>query len=841
MINVSDTFKQVLKEFDVRHLAYKVTFLRNFGAEEIDITDRVKEIEVTRELDSSNASCRIVIDNSDYKLGLNNHDSELNYNRGVFEPLLKPGRVVRVYAGLMETSSESGATTVVTKKATINNFAGAEFVNTEPTPDGVMLAYTLGNEYLILSQENISNYLMLGKDHHYSSAFYEYDYGQIFKINTTTKKYLSRFSVYIRAADPKLVYGQGCIWCTLYKWKWDWPGNNWNSHNDAGSSPPFDPRKNAIKTVEVGKRSTGWIDFKFDDCFIEPNIDYMLFLESSSYATRKDSSNQLDYVAYNSVSGSKIFEVFRCDIVNQQNILQDQSLTYRIYVRDIIYKNSGSVVVQFDCGPRINRYLSIESEYTGSVTFEFASSTDGQVWSAWYPSLDSVPVARFLKVRANLSTSDTLYSPVLKNISLNYETVVAESPQGMVPIFTGLTGDDIEEDVNTGTIVLGCRDFSKGLQDIFVSLSKSYDYVVLENVIDDLLRTYLPDSIIHSNWGEIEFISQPTYYLIKHYQLKNINLWDALQQLVSSIGWYLMFDESGILWLFDRKKQEVADDIFDEDIITIETLNLTDADVRNDILVKAETPSGIIQVRVQDNDSIRDYGRRFMEVDRSLSSFIYDQETAQKLANAILEDLRYPRGMVNITLPFYPIIQLGDIIGINSQKSGLQSIDQLYKVIGITHTLSDTTKQTVLKAQLFKNIWVATSITPSPPAGLTAEIVTRTVNRYPGCNWPAEEKGRVFYYPKISWSYPTTNTNGTEIVGLVGFNIYRSTDGSNFTFVGFVPAVLSGADLSVNWFIDYWSGPGTFYYRMESVNRWSKKSPPSESIIVEVPSYQVLS
>lgn len=839
MIDVSEYYRTVLKNTDVRNIIYKVSIRDNCGNTEVDISDRVKEIEITRELESSNASCKLVIDNSDGLLSINNKNSYLNYNRGEFKPLLDFGKVVRIYAGLKEVEFEDVPEVILTKQSIIKNFSSAEFYNTEPTSEGVKLAYTLGNEYVISSQEQYDNFYSVGRqeDRNFS---YKQIYGQIIKLNTTVRKKLSKFSVYMRQADSNLYWGQSLSCCNLYKWYW----NSSNSYWDNVNYPPPAPfsLRNSMGYAEVYKIKTGWVDFVFKDIFLEPNIEYMFLVESlTSVYSPKDGFKNNDSVALkNNITNYNIFVYNENSYATWMRINNNQSMAFKLYVRDILYKNNGYVIVTFDCGSNVSKYVSVTVDCTDTVSYQFASSYDGNTWSEWFNNLSQVPVARFLKVKVILSTNNQLYSPILKSVTLNYEVVISQPPDGMVQIFTGIIGDEIEEDVNNGVIYLGCRDFSKCLQDIFISLSKSYNYVLLEDVILDLLKTYIPQSVIYFSWGIIDFYYEPTYYVIKNYQIRNMSLWEAIQQLVNSIGWYLMFDEFGVLRLFKRKRDGVAVEIFNEDLIVTESLSLSDTDIRNEILVKAETTNGIIQITVKDEESIKKYGRRFMEVDRSLSSFIYDQNAAKELATAILEDLHLPKGMTNIVLPFYPLLQLGDIIGIDSPSSGLSSQEQLYKITGITHTLSETNKQTVLKTKLFKDLWTTVSFTPSAPEQIFIELVDRTISYYPGCGWSTNEKARKFYYPKLSWSHPTTNTDGTPIEGLVGFNIYRSFNNNNYDFVSFVPASFTSVDMPINWFIDYSCGPGTVYYKVQCVNKWNKKSPFSSVVSITVPNYEVI-
>ncbi len=866
MIDVSDEFKLALTQSDVRRIIYKVTITRNDDPLEVDVSDRVKEIRMIREIDNNNSTCTVVLDNSDFKLSPNQYDSEFNVFKGVYNPLIYPNHVLRVYAGV-EGINSSGQSIIIDKAITVNNFVEAEFNDIEPTDNGLMLAHYLSEEYLLSSHETYTTFEDWGRRSYQGGYWYYYQYGQVIKLATDTKKKLSRFGIYITGASDKLYYQPRSLVCVIHDWKWPYEQDYWAWDRYSPIylevyPPPYpNPLYNGYMSDNIWNHygeQPKWIYFNFTDFYLEPNKEYLFYTHSNSeWSSRKDADNSsLDRIAIdqNASADSIMFHIFNNDIGDQQFRYKGRSLAYRLYVRDIVYKNSGNAIIKIDCGPRVNKYVGISGVYFDmygnqktfnlnevprdeGIDFNYRSSDDGVSWSTWTTDLVNLPIKRYVQIKILLSTTNTLYSPIIKELTFHFKSVVSDPPDNMVQIFTGVTGDDIEIDSNNGLVTLSCRDFSKSLQDIFISLSDSYDYVLVEDVINDLLKKHLPESAIMTIMGGIDFDYKPTYYMIQHFQIRNANLWDSLQELANLMGWYLTFDENGVLRLFDRKKQAVADLILNEDDIVMETLNLSDADIRNDILVKAETPSGIIQARATDNESIAEFGRRFMEVDRSLSSYIYDYESANKLATAILEDLHVLRGKNIITMPFFPLIQLGDLVAIDNSRLGLKSSNELYKVIGIEHTLSETTKQTVLHTQLFKNLWKTVSFTPSAPTNLKAEIVSRTINKYPGCGW--EDNFRIFYYPKISWTVPTKNTDNTDIVGLTGFNVYRSSDGTNYQFISFVPVSLSGNVSNVNWFIDYKSGPGKFYYKVNAINMWNKKSPYSNVVEITVPNFSV--
>lgn len=393
-------------------------------------------------------------------------------------------------------------------------------------------------------------------------------------------------------------------------------------------------------------------------------------------------------------------------------------------------------------------------------------------------------------------------------------------------LFTGLLGDEIDLTTIPGRISLSVRDMSKKLQDTYVYLSQSYDYKLAEEVIQGLLDEY-QTGITLSVAGLAEF-------LIQHYQVKDLNLWDALQRVADFMGWILMFNERGELILKREKETSIPDLIIDEDLIEVEELNITDADIRNDIWVRAESPNGIITANVTNPESIAEFGRRFMEVDRSLASMVYTYDQAYNLAKRICDDLSWLHLVSRVPdMPIYPPIQVDDIVAIISSRSGLDE-QELFKVYSVEHFISARKKRTSLVLKSYRPAVTTTPVIPNPPTALTAEVISWTISNYPNSGWIGNQK--TVYYPKISFTKPTTNTDGSDLTNLVGYVISRSTVSATTGFIDLrsIPSKdASGNDIT--FFIDYSAGSGTRWYRLAAVNSLGVRSVYSTVVQVNVP------
>lgn len=339
--------------------------------------------------------------------------------------------------------------------------------------------------------------------------------------------------------------------------------------------------------------------------------------------------------------------------------------------------------------------------------------------------------------------------------------------------FTGVIGDDINVDSYPNQVSVSCRDFSKYLQDTYIFQSRTYKLLVVENVIQDMINQFTPDL------GIKVVLGNPTKFMIGRpdnpYTAKDTNLWDAVQSLADAASHDLMFLEDGTLML--KKSVKKFDDqtpvaIFDESQLVKDQLSLSDADVRNHIVLKV---TGLNPIEKKNAKSIEKYGRRYMEVHRAMANIITTAEQGNQLVNDMLYDMSFVAPQEEVEVPLYPHIQVGDIVAIDNTQTGVDSTYEIFKIVKVQDTFSATNKRTSLTLKGHTDYTPEDSTPPLPPTNLRASLITRTVKNYNMSGWYGIQK--VTSYPYLQWSAPTSNVSGTAIpVDFGGYSIYRKDD-----------------------------------------------------------------
>jgi len=283
----------------------------------------------------------------------------------------------------------------------------------------------------------------------------------------------------------------------------------------------------------------------------------------------------------------------------------------------------------------------------------------------------------------------------------------------------------------------------------------------------------------------------------------------------------LRYDNTGKLRFYKNDMSKTMPDlVLDEDEIEREDVSFSDADVRNDIWVKIQSAnSDLIIVNRKDQDSINQFGKRYMEVARSISNFLNTYEQAVQLAEAILDDLSWVHDEGSVSMGLYPPIQAGDIVAIHNSKTS-QSGDTLYRVTNVQHIISRSECKTQLSLRAYKQRSVPTDPTvPKAPTGVAATQVSTTQNNYPGSGWTGTK--RIKSVPKITWNAVTQNTDNSPITDLGGYTIYRAeSQGGNYIAIGSVKAKDHFGN-NQTYYIDYsvkppQGGSKTYWYKVRA-------------------------
>lgn len=430
-----------------------------------------------------------------------------------------------------------------------------------------------------------------------------------------------------------------------------------------------------------------------------------------------------------------------------------------------------------------------------------------------------------------------VFDPLLDSNHLIEVYYSLQTASGMeyVKRFTGYLGDEIDADTFPGTVQLTARDKSKILQDTYVYKSKSYGNppVPVEYVIQDMINQFA------SGNGITVQVDTPTLFDIgtptAPYTAKDVNLWDAVQMLADAANHELKFDENGTL----RLKNIIRDftgqtpvAVFDEDDLIRDSISISDSDVRNHIVLRVQ---GLNPIEKKNDDSIAKYGRRYMEVHRALASVITNLEQGNKLVDNFLKDLSYATPLDRVEMPFNPIIQVGDFVGINNTKLGTTSDLNIFRVITIRENFSAKNKRTELVLQGHVRFDVVNTLAPKPPTSATVQINQRKVMQYPGSGWSGSE--RTYYYPLLKWTAPTQDISGSAISpSFGGYTIYRKgpTD-TDFKAIGSIRSYLTSTAVNLDYFYDYTAQNGTNSYKVVAVSQFGKRSTDSNVAVVSVP------
>jgi len=190
-------------------------------------------------------------------------------------------------------------------------------------------------------------------------------------------------------------------------------------------------------------------------------------------------------------------------------------------------------------------------------------------------------------------------------------------------------------------------------------------------------------------------------WLVRWFMQQRTGAWLGARVLADQIGWDLRDKfNSGLgdyrLELNDvPRTKTVPDRTFSKDQrFKLSRLDTKLDGIRNVIRViyldsQDLDPQGFPRrksVTVSDSTSIAKYGRRFMEVSEGKSSNIDTSAEATTFANAMLSDLKDPQAEMEVELPFFPFVELGDLYRFSADGIHFD-VDQDLAVVSYSHQL----------------------------------------------------------------------------------------------------------------------------------------------------------
>jgi hypothetical protein len=425
-----------------------------------------------------------------------------------------------------------------------------------------------------------------------------------------------------------------------------------------------------------------------------------------------------------------------------------------------------------------------------------------------------------------------------------YEGLVTTNGVEYLKKFTGVLGDEIDIDTYPGTVQLTARDMSKLLQDTYIYQSKTYSVgsgnalPIAENVIKDLILTFLPSGNI------VVSVDSPTNYVVgkpdSPYTAKDINLWDAIQQISDAFNFSVMFDEGGVL----RLKAIVRDlstvppvYSFNEALMVSDRASTSDSDVRNHVMLRVQ---GLDIIEKTNDDSIAKYGRRYFEITRSMANIIKTAEDGHRLVDSILQDLSYVTPVNKVELPLFPIIQAGDVVSVVNTRIGTDAATYRYRVTSVRDTLSADKKRTSLSLQGYNIFNPSTVPAPKAPTLLSGSTISRSIQNYPNSGWSGNTRST--YYPLVVWTPPVQDISGNAIASnFGGYTIYRKGPGDTGYYpTASIKSYNQATGTYVNYWYDYTAIPGVNQYKMVAINKTGKVSAESSVLNITKPSDTII-
>lgn len=277
--------------------------------------------------------------------------------------------------------------------------------------------------------------------------------------------------------------------------------------------------------------------------------------------------------------------------------------------------------------------------------------------------------------------------------------------------------------------IIECTDGAKILQNAFILDEREYpkyflcEYVggtlarplwdVLQEIINDELgagqvTVYSPNGGGEEPINEGDFSYTPHVYWLdeKNFIVEYQTVWDALQECVLQVGFFLGYrwheptDSFQLILMEPPINKQTADYNFTwTSDFYIHEYSMSDENIRNFVRVTYDLDFDGDRIYVDNdhpgvgafykslaNTSISKYGKRAMEIEEGDSSLLYSEDQAVRLVEYALNDLTRISGNSIIDMPFMPQIDLFDTFTVIDPR--YQEEPLFYAVDSIRHSLT---------------------------------------------------------------------------------------------------------------------------------------------------------
>jgi len=264
-------------------------------------------------------------------------------------------------------------------------------------------------------------------------------------------------------------------------------------------------------------------------------------------------------------------------------------------------------------------------------------------------------------------------------------TAPGMAPNNWITLFEGYLGDNITTEPHMVTV--RCRDKSKRLQDAYIDTPKTYKGpMAAETLIKAIINDYVenPPQLYYPVASGITFDEMKVEY---------ISVWDAIQNVAKQMGWFLGYRWNGssfvLTFMEPPRSKNTADFLFNwEDDIYHETLDISDADIRNVVtVVYRDKETGERKtVTVSNPGSIEEYTKRAMQIEEADTSLIDNYSKAYDFAQKCLWDLSELSATDKLDMPLLPELDLFSTFAVTNPL--ISSTTDFFAVQSVRHSLN---------------------------------------------------------------------------------------------------------------------------------------------------------
>lgn len=248
----------------------------------------------------------------------------------------------------------------------------------------------------------------------------------------------------------------------------------------------------------------------------------------------------------------------------------------------------------------------------------------------------------------------------------------------------------------TDTCAISCRDQGAYYLDRQMPIEQPY-----AGQLEDVILAILNANSFSPPEQHIVF-EGVSDFTIEQYMQEPVKVLEAIRLVAQQRGWDLRwFQSRNHLRCYDPDRERTIFDavISANEYINVERLEISDVDVRNQVLVWYSLETGAVaQVYMEDAASIQQHHARFVQIPMRRIKQLNNLTVATRYCSLALEDMKSPLADQQVTMPYFPIVELNDFYNYVANFDHYD-VDQSWAISGYTHEFSQDTGITTLETR----------------------------------------------------------------------------------------------------------------------------------------------